>query len=417
MLKRIKESPTPDWVKKLQRWAKTTDDIQDFIVTAEVAGKLAVRAAKRWAPKLAAKVLGRAIPGLGWVLLANDALNLATTILSLPSGASGAKRIAEAILGSKLKNLKGRYKFAKKIGELSTTWREWIQVAQASEEITGVGLRLGAVMGFLSDCFWGIWKGAELHGPWEKPGTLENKAYKALKSIWEQGEHVKWLGSDALARNAMAMDVAYDILYGQSLANNWPATANANRHRKVPTKDEIRPKWYGAARSPIPIYYEPKQVIDPISIQVLKDMGLDPEEDVGFIGYPYGEAPTLGEIIDAPMETEGQRLINAIMHHYDHWHARLAHDAITKIGDSWDKIFAAEPGEREDIWDEWGGAAIRTFTYRLYPPKGTSIDDINAAWTEIGAKIKLKGRFPTFDEAYEICSSTWGGVCRRLPCW
>jgi len=416
LYRKIQNSPAPTWVKKLQRWAKITDDIQDFLVTTEVCGKIAIRAIKRWAPKLAAKVIGRAIPGLGWILLASDVLNLATAALSAPTGPTGLKRVVEAFIHGLPKKGKVLRRAAKKLETLRTTWREWVQVAQCTEELTGVGLRVGAIMGFMTDAFFGFFKGATWRYPWERPDTLEYMAYRALKSAREAAPHVHHLGPEWTARVAVVHDAAAEVLAHQAQVNPWPETALDNEHLKIPTIDEIDPF---KVRWPIEDIrkMEPKQVLDPTSREILEvDFGLDPDEEVGYLGYPEGDAPTLGEIIDAPLGQEGNDLLNALQQHKDNVHARYGHDAIIDNSTFWNMICSCSDDETEEYYEEQWSAMLRMFLYRLYPPAGTPIEVMEAAYQELAEYIRVHGHFPPWEEALEICERIWGGVCRRAPC-
>lgn len=412
----IEKSPTPDSVKKLQRWATTTDDIQDYLVSAEVAGKIGARVARRWAPRVASKILSKFTPIVGWVLLANDALNAATAGLSAASGPMAAKRAASAFIGIKKGGLRGRYRWAGKIADLSTHWRDWIQVAQASEDLTGFGLRLGSVMGFLTDAFYGTARGAELMMPWERPTNLEWKALWAMKAAREQGEYVKYLGPEETARNWLTIEDAMITLHDYSRRNPWPKNVNATRQNPVPTHAKFTPVLDENGYVHKDPEEKPKQVTDSTSKKVLQDMGIDPEEDVGFIAGPNPTGPTIGDIVDAPKGEEGNQMLNSIMYHYDDWKMRMAHDAITKNADAREAIFATDPNEYDEMVLESDEALVRSYEWSLFPPEDTSIDAMQQAYDQVGNYIKLHGKEPDYEKMKEILVANWGNVCTSLPC-
>jgi len=68
----IRDSATPEYAQSFGQMLTAIDNIQDFFSTVSTVGRLALWSAKWIAPKLVA----RAVPGIGMVLLASDLLNL-----------------------------------------------------------------------------------------------------------------------------------------------------------------------------------------------------------------------------------------------------------------------------------------------------------------------------------------------------
>lgn len=132
------------WLPQVINWL---DDAQDLLITALVAGLPLLR-----------KLPSRFIPYLGYGLLANDALNLFTGMLSAPlnpraakvdflrttrnamGGRTAAVRAGEAFL------LPGRAKFIPFA----------LQAGQVLYSFTGWGLKLGPIMATVSESFWGF---------------------------------------------------------------------------------------------------------------------------------------------------------------------------------------------------------------------------------------------------------------------
>jgi hypothetical protein len=140
-------SPVPEplrWIPQVINWL---DNAQDFIITALVLGIPLLR-----------RLPARFLPYLGWALLANDALNFFTSTLAAPlvprakkteylklaggavAGRAARLRTAEAFL------LPGRAKFIPFA----------LQAGQVVYSFTGWGLKLGGLMGAITDSWWGV---------------------------------------------------------------------------------------------------------------------------------------------------------------------------------------------------------------------------------------------------------------------
>lgn len=168
------ESPIPEplrWLPQLINWL---DDAQDQLI---VGLTLAIPLLRR--------LPSRFIPYLGWVLLANDALNLLTATASAPlvprqkkigflkftkraaAGHGAHVAAAETFL------LPGRAKF------IPFT----LQAGQVLYSYTGWGLKLGTIMGTISDFWWGMFRELQgqrgiIQGP--PPNDLAGKAARVL---------------------------------------------------------------------------------------------------------------------------------------------------------------------------------------------------------------------------------------------
>lgn len=125
-------------------WAmQRLDDAQDLIFTGAVVLRY-----------LLPRVLPRLIPGLGWVLLANDVLNLGTAVLSLTTPGRRPKRLVELYGKFLTRMTKGKLRLAK-FRTAPTNWTAFaVQGLQASESVTGYGLAIGSLYGAANDSVW-----------------------------------------------------------------------------------------------------------------------------------------------------------------------------------------------------------------------------------------------------------------------
>jgi len=305
----LKTQPVPEFAKKMQRIAKLTDDIEDYMSTLEVAGYWAWKATSRFMPAIANKIGGKIIPGIGWYMTAMDLLNLGTAAFSFSSIPLSAKRFMEGGRHLHPNAIKARLKNPENIKKWKPHLGSYLEVAQASEDLFGVGIRLGALFGFLSDCFWGTAQYVagnvdqiKMLYPWERQGTMEYKAIKCLNSYCELGPVMKYLP----AMNFYAYAAAIGLGAGHVV-------------HKSP-----HPKW-------LDVYLEMEEwdlVYDPptktLTRKILEDEGYDPDENVGYIGLPWGQMPKVKDIGMVYQGSFGSDLIAKYYEGSNSWTSYLA---------------------------------------------------------------------------------------------
>lgn len=160
----FKNSVTPSTGNAWTNILTWLDDTQDLFSLISIGGRLAAR--------LAPKLLGRLIPGLGWVLLASDILKLLTMLSSIvqpffvglchgwQKGVAAA--LPAALIGNAAKLLghgwTGLNPFSRsaqlarvaKFGGKLFRVGEILEILQAMKTLTGYGLTLGAIMGTIT---------------------------------------------------------------------------------------------------------------------------------------------------------------------------------------------------------------------------------------------------------------------------
>lgn len=167
----LARSPTPEVVANLARIAQEIDAVQDALVVLSVGGRVAV------------KVAGRALPGVGWVAAGADLLNvvnvfypptLARAAVSV-TGRAGArvsgrrrytlsresKRQLGLLSGQTTGTYRQRLAETVKTGKVGFGWGEALQALQTSDELFGIGVSLGPIFGAMQDTFFGLLRGAE----------------------------------------------------------------------------------------------------------------------------------------------------------------------------------------------------------------------------------------------------------------
>lgn len=171
---RMKQNETerPDWVNKVGHVAATLDNAQDLLYTALVLAKPILK-----------RLPARFIPGIGWILFANDVVNLTTALISVFATGPSFKRNNANLLDILGTTRQGRWLKASNF-LAKTPWLPFaIQGGQALQSLTGYGLTLGAPMGMVQDVLWAPYGAAQgkkisLRGP--PPADFASKAANFL---------------------------------------------------------------------------------------------------------------------------------------------------------------------------------------------------------------------------------------------
>lgn len=190
----IRRSPMPPSVREVGEILTTIDDLQDEAATLAVA--LAV----------IEKVAGRAIPGVGQLATAADALNFLQAFVAPAGGAAVPGRLAKrrAIeYGKQSSNgLRGRIEEMRRTGDLKLGWSDLIQGLQATVSWFGVGIQLGGVIGAAQDLFWAALRGGEVRAGLPLPDLLQmsnrvRQAYFRSPSLDLLHPHASYWASNA----------------------------------------------------------------------------------------------------------------------------------------------------------------------------------------------------------------------------
>jgi len=177
--RRILASPAPTWLSNAGSVMTFFDDVNDF------AGTLGVvcRIAARFAPKLLTRFfLGPA----GWFFLISDIFGLMMSLLRLPLACIGMKRHFEAAADLNPFSKKAKVRRSRKLRKVLPGKGELIEMAQVTDQLFGIGLCLGPLVGFAQDIVAGTVRtirGEKVswHGPPPKPRRHEQNAFRVLK--------------------------------------------------------------------------------------------------------------------------------------------------------------------------------------------------------------------------------------------
>jgi hypothetical protein len=242
-LKRMMRSPLPQWYQTYTEWMTWLDDIDDLLTTIIVIGRIII---PRIAPRL--------VPYIGWAILLADILDF----ISLTAGFDlvGALLKFEHWKNSFMNpfSKKGKWKRLKKLGRKIPRFGELLEVAQTTDNLFGIGISLGPLMGAGAEVPFGIAKGAEFYWFDHQIGKTEVMSQKvAIAGGWMmQGNPV--LSPEENRHVLTAMIYAQVIL------------AEVNKGRDLDSYVDM-----------MDMEFTPPPCLNCITREVLKEAGIDPD--------------------------------------------------------------------------------------------------------------------------------------------
>jgi len=297
-LVRLLESPHPEWFQNYSSAMTWIDDIQD---TASVVFPLV-----HYALKAAPKVMKRLLPAFGWLLLGYDILNLANAIGRLPLSPMGAKRTWCKYWRQNPFGKNARLDRVDRIKGWKPSLGDFIQAAQVSDNLFGVGLSLGPMMGFIVDMPFAAYRylsGDPVKFSFDPPdiGTLERMGAKGLKAagaISSQGQ--------------VFSEMTHFWTY---ITAALSTVSMAGFFRDNSLSDMVEDPMNIAIPAPTPT--------DPLTIEVIQEQGLNIDQGVG---WPYNRKKfiSIGDFIDATREPCRANAIGFLRRHEKDWYGLAA---------------------------------------------------------------------------------------------
>ena len=251
--KRMLESPSPKWLRNIGAILTAIDDAEDALSTLCVIGRLAIR--------LAPRLLGRFIPILGWGLVAADALSLLNFTSLLPVVGRAKKRRGWDFFGDNPFNRTSRIKRAMKAVKKLPGIGDLLEVAQTTDNIFGIGISLGPIVGYAQDIITGAVrtiKGEKVS--WKhalpKPYLHEEIALRAQKAATVAAQVNPWIDDEDRQRIIIAWFFSNQVLSGY--------------YGNLSPWDPIEPLHELEFQAPRPY--------NPDTIYILEEYGYDPFE-------------------------------------------------------------------------------------------------------------------------------------------
>lgn len=165
-------SPTPTWLKNYGAVATCLDNVEDGLVTVSILGRIAAHVAPKFTKLL--------MPGLGWVLLGSDILNLANIMTWIPFSSNKAKRTIEPLAERNPFHAKAAARRTLKLQRKMPTFGEVLEILQTTDQLFGVGISLGGLMGMVWDA------GAKVVNPdyWAQLDDILERGNVIEISVW-----------------------------------------------------------------------------------------------------------------------------------------------------------------------------------------------------------------------------------------
>jgi hypothetical protein len=158
-------SPTPLWLKNVGAIQNALDNAEDALVTGAVLG--------RWAAKLSPRLLGKTVPYLGWLLLGSDIINLANTFTWIRFVAKPSSCKMNDLANKNPFHHKAALARAKKLTRKWCTVGEMLEILQTTDQVFGVGISLGSIVGSATDFL------STMQLEWEKvPSKIPELGYR-----------------------------------------------------------------------------------------------------------------------------------------------------------------------------------------------------------------------------------------------
>ena len=149
--RRMLASPMPNWGYNVASVMTFFDDVNDTLGTIGVIARVAVR--------IFPKVLSKFFLGpIGWIFLAADLAGLVMSIMRLPFSCIANKRMFHSARDLNPFSRNARTARARKLRRIRPTKGELIEMAQTSDNVFGVGLCLGPIVGFAYDLVSGAYR-------------------------------------------------------------------------------------------------------------------------------------------------------------------------------------------------------------------------------------------------------------------
>ncbi len=257
-IERMLDSPAPIWYQNIASAMTFIDDLEDALSTVSMIGRIAARFAPR--------IFGKLFRGpIGWIMLLNDLLNISQLIMCFPINAGSKKRMMEDLVRSNPFSKKARLKRALRFRRWWPSMGDILETLQTTDNIFGIGLSLGPLVGFVSDAFFGTYKMAAGHKvKWgSSPPPLfphELIAMRAFRAL-----PIMFLGGDAISDDDKFMAI---ITANLSLQVIRAYSEEYNILDHLVNIDDV--------------YLIPPTPTNLLTRRALEDAGMNPDTQIGF---------------------------------------------------------------------------------------------------------------------------------------
>lgn len=256
---RMMASPSPTWLSNIGSAMTFLDDVNDTLGTISMIARITAH--------MLPKSLGKILTGpAGWALLAADIANIGMTLSRLPVRAVALKTKMHKGLGMNPFSKKAKLSRAAKMRTIRPSKGELIEALQTTDNIFGVGLCLGPIVGLVQDVITGIYRVAtgkqvSVTAPWAGLATHEQvgmNVFKAVQQLWTGGQE---LSDEDHARCILAANEATQVAW--PIIQQWHPVDNISNINNI------------ELRAPSPT--------DPTTLELFAEEGIDPRTRTGWL--------------------------------------------------------------------------------------------------------------------------------------
>lgn len=274
---RMMSSPTPTWINNIGTTMTFLDDIND------AAGTLAVvaRTMAHVLPKVAARYL---MGPAGWALTAADVVGLAMTIARAPINAIASKRrLNDSLLESPFSK-EAKVKRAARLRRIKPTKGEIIEALQVTNNVFGVGLSLGPILGAFIEAFTGpyrVLQGKKVTVKWPVPKLERHEltaisGLLAVNSLNYSADELSW---EDHTKCYLIAEMATHVLYPLFL-----------KYHPLDHIDGLEN-----------VILQPRAPTDPLTKLLFDEEGVDPNTHLGIVGAEDTQG-SAGELMDLSID-------------------------------------------------------------------------------------------------------------------
>jgi hypothetical protein len=270
---RMMSSPTPAWANNIGTAMTLLDDINDSCGTLS----LVCRIMARMVPKVAARFfMGPA----GWLLTAADITNFAMTIMRAPIGTRTAKATLTNVGKANPFCKEAKVNRARRMKSIKPTKGEIIEGLQTTNNVFGIGLSLGPIVGAMIEAVAGPWRviqGKKVRVKWPIPKmhhleAIATGGFSAAQQLLTGGQE---LSDEEHTKCYMVTEMATQIIH--PLFQEYHPIDNIEGMENI--------------------ILTPPGPKDPSTRLLFEQEGVDPSTRVGFLHTKERDA-SVGELMD-----------------------------------------------------------------------------------------------------------------------
>jgi len=246
---RLLSSPTPRIAMNAASMLTFLDDINDTVGTIGVVG----RTAAHLLPAAAGKLLtGPA----GWAFLAADITNIAMELSRLPWKAKRLQHDFHAAMGLNPLSKKARLRRLNKLKRLRLSKGEVIEGLQTTDNLFGIGLCLGPIMGLVYDISFGVYRAFQgkqvrvtgLPSSFNYVDKIAQRFFRGAAQLWYGNPDID---DDEKAMSMVAMN--YATQWQKTLVGNKSSLdyIDAPAEIELPVHKPIHPSTYDIIESEV----------------------------------------------------------------------------------------------------------------------------------------------------------------------